>query len=144
MASPNGTVALKVALNGVDGAPSEGAGFTSEGTGFAGVNFTFYEQPTLAALALTGGPVAGGSLVTIAGEGFDAFGAVPRALAWCADGGWSYPTQPNPTKPNPTPRRTTRSLACALPLHQVGRRWTLALAPDRVAMPLRRGRVSGP
>ena len=87
MVAPNGTVALKVALNGVDGFASEGVVFTSEGVAFAGVNFTFYEQPTLTALALTGGPVAGGSLVTIAGEGFDVFGAVPHALAWYADGG---------------------------------------------------------
>ena len=140
VATPNGTVPLKVALNGVDGVPSEGTAFTSEGVAFAGVNFTFYEQPTLTALALTGGPVAGGSLVTVAGQGFDVFGAVPHALAWYADARAS----------NPAPHRPARSLPSPRPPphhhhhhhHQVGRWWPLALAPDRVALPLRHGRVA--
>ena len=101
LATPNGTVPLQVALNGVDGVAAEGVAFISEGVAFAGVNFTFYEQPTLTALALTGGPVAGGSLVTIAGTGFDAFGAVPHQLAWYADGRASNP-DPTPTRPKHT------------------------------------------
>ena len=33
--------------------------------------------------------MAGGTVVTLHGQGFDAFGAVPRALAWADDGGRS-------------------------------------------------------
>ena len=104
VATPNGTVPLKVALNGVDGVAAEGVTFTSEGVTFAGVNFTFYEQPTLTALALTGGPVAGGSLVTVAGQGFDAFGAVPHQLAWYTDGRASNPAPRRPARSRPSPR----------------------------------------
>ncbi len=105
LATVNGTVPLQVALNGVDGVAAEGVAFTSEGVAFTGVNFTFYEQPTLTALALSGGPVAGGSLVTVAGRGFDAFGVVPHQLAWYTDGRAS----------NPAPRRAARSIPSPRP-----------------------------
>jgi len=91
MASPNGAVPLRVALNGIDGTPSgEMAGDDHDSDGISiEVAFTFYEQPQLHTLELTGGPVAGGSLITIAGIGFDAFGATPYAQAWHREGGRS-------------------------------------------------------
>lgn len=74
---PAGTVPLELALNAVDGSPSI-------------VTFTFYRQPTISGLSsLVGGPSAGGSIVTLRGVGFDAFGFVRRDLAWSSDGGAS-------------------------------------------------------
>lgn len=90
VASPNGTVPLRAALNGVDGTPSgEIAGEDHDEGVSSEVAFTFYELPQLHTLELTGGPVAGGSLVTIAGLGFDAFGATPFAQSWHKEGGRS-------------------------------------------------------
>ena len=81
----NGTVPLELALNGVDGSPSD-------------LRFTFFPQPScqgisshLISLAATllATPAAGGTVVTLHGAGFDVFGAVPHANAWSADGGAS-------------------------------------------------------
>ena len=71
-----GVVPLELALNSVDGSPSE-------------VSFTFYPQPTIDRLSITGGPAEGGTVVTLHGSGFGAFGVVPRPLAWSLDGGYS-------------------------------------------------------
>ena len=70
------TVPFELALNGVDGSPSE-------------VLFTFYPQPQLHALSMTGGPIEGGTVVTLHGSGFGAFGLVARPLSWSLDGGAS-------------------------------------------------------
>ena len=72
----NGTVTLELALNGIDGSPSD-------------ISYTFYPQPTISQLDLAAGPLDGGSVVTLRGTGFDAFGAVPLGLAWSTAGGAS-------------------------------------------------------
>ena len=51
-------------------------------------SFVQYEQ-SVGRIQPTGGPVDGGTLVTIAGDGFDAFGSVPHALSWTEEGGAS-------------------------------------------------------
>ena len=58
----NGSVPLELALNGVDGSAVE-------------LRFVYYEQPTLLTLEPRAGPAAGGTVVTVHGEGFDAFGS---------------------------------------------------------------------
>ena len=75
----NGSVALELALNGVDGSPSA-------------IRFDFFPPPQLLALTPAAGPDVGGSMVTLYGIGFDAFGAVPLTLAWSGAGGGASAT----------------------------------------------------
>ena len=69
-------VPLELALNSVDGSPSD-------------IFFTYYHQPSIDRISITGGPVDGGTVVTIHGSGFSVFGLVPRHQSWRTDGGYS-------------------------------------------------------
>eukprot|EP00966_Prymnesium_polylepis_P071379 1658197-Prymnesium_polylepis.1 len=68
-------VPLNLSLNGVDFA----------GRTPAPIFFSFYRQPTISAVWPRGGPVAGGTMLTLAGIGFDGLGRGAGAL--CMVGG---------------------------------------------------------